>query len=70
MGNSGKDPWTEHIGNALWDWINDEANRDKAADQRNQNLVQVHRDGWKQTATAITKGLGAIADAIRDHGRR
>lgn len=44
--------------------------REKAADERNRDLIQVHQDGWKTVATAITKGLGAIADAIRDHGRR
>jgi hypothetical protein len=44
--------------------------REKAADQRSRDLAKVHADGWKSVADAIAKGLGAIADAVRDHGRR
>ncbi len=57
--------------NELWHYLTTGTQeRDKAANQHNRDLVKVHQDGWKAVADAIAKGLGAIADAVRDHGRR
>ena len=50
-------------------WIREEDKRQQADDRRSRDLIAIHRDGWKQTADAITKGFGLIADAIRASNR-
>lgn len=44
--------------------------RQHNADKRTADLVRAHEKGWRMTADAIAVGLKAIAEAIRDHGRR
>lgn len=64
------DQW-QTIGEAVYDHVTKEADaRDKRDERFQRDLIDVHRQGWKQTAEAIYKGFGLIADAIRDHGRR
>lgn len=59
------------IGTAVYDYVTKEAdNRDQRDTQFQQDLVAIHRQGWKDTATAIYKGFELVAAAIRDHGRR
>lgn len=44
--------------------------RERAADERAKQTADAHREGWKLVARAITDGLGAIARAIDNNGRR
>lgn len=51
--------------NAVWEFVTGVDDREKARDQRNQDLIRVHQAGWKLVADAISAGLGGIADALR-----
>lgn len=56
--------------NELHNFLADAEGRERRADQRNTALIRAHEAGWKLVAAALAKGLGDIANAIRDHGRR
>ena len=54
--------------NEIWRFVTEVDNRERAAEQRNAELVRAHREGWQKLANAVEKGLGRIAEAIQ--GRR
>ncbi len=56
------------LGKRVDEHLKAETQRHGAAEQRNRDLLAVHRDGWRQTSDAIVKGFGLVADAIR-HSR-
>lgn len=61
--------WVKDIGDAVWNYVTKEAEaRATAARKDAQDLTAVHREGWKNTAAAIERGFGLVADAIRAHG--
>lgn len=51
----------------LYDFLVRDREQGKIADKRHAELMRVHQQGWKDVAEAISKGLIAIADAIRRH---
>lgn len=62
--------WAHKVMTEASDYFHDVAEREKAADARNRDLVRVHQEGWTKVARAIDGGFRVLADAIRDHGRR
>lgn len=63
--------WVRTLGDEIYNQLcgREATERDRIADKRHRELVDTHREGWKNVATAITGGLGAIAAAIRDTHR-
>lgn len=57
--------WILDNADTLHAWLVDQEKRDRDADQRHRDMLRVHRDGWAGVATAIERGLGSIADALR-----
>lgn len=57
--------WILEIAETHHRWITDQDQRDRDAEQRHKDLMRVHAEGWKSVASAIERGLGSIADALR-----
>lgn len=57
--------WILEIAETHHRWIGEQDKRDRDADQRHKELMRIHADGWKGVAGAIERGLGSIADALR-----
>lgn len=53
------------LANEAHDFFTSARDRKQVADQRHQELLRVHQQGWKQVADALYRGLSEIAAAIR-----
>lgn len=62
--------WVTEKWNELWVFLRDADVRGDAAAKRHQELVNVHREGWRHLSDTLGGGVKLIAEAIRDHGRR
>lgn len=61
--------WVHQIIDEAHDYfVNIDRQIDKAAD-RDERMMQIHREGWHKVSVAVDSGLRAIADAIRTANR-
>jgi len=55
---------------AVYNFVVDARRHLDSQTKQKLDLIETHHKGWLTVADAITKGLGSIADAIKQHGRR